>query len=755
MSLSLNYSSGVYLEEEDRAGRVSPIATSIGAAVFAANKGSVGVAYPTTSVIEFLDRYTENNRPNAQVSLSPYSIIEFLKVAPLCYTTRVAGSGALIGGVTVSQKTANQLTGPTPVGTPGVGETSTLADGAYSYKITAVDAYGESLVGTAGGATVVTSPTHATLTTSLTGANNDLKYTSVATGTAGNSNTVRYVDPGGNNAALSINITPSGSTAALVVNLATDGAGAITTTASQIVAALALQGTAFTNYMTVELAASNTGAGVVTALSITNLAGGAATGANDGQVSLAWPAVTGATGYKVYGRTTGSYLLMGTVETNAFVDTGAVTPAGVVPVANTTNDIKIEPFSVGLADPATEYSFASGDMFIVYAENPGTWNNDIRVAITDVDTTEGTFVIELYKTGQTVPFYRENVSREDYIDGFGQQLNMEERVNSLSKDIRVRNNASDTQAVDKNVTTPVNMSGGVNGSTVTNSQIANAWDIYADPEEVDVRLLINGGNTAVTIQHKMDEIATNRKDCFAILDVPSLSQETSAALTYRNTTLNLDSSYSGLFTPDVQIVDQYNDKLMYVPPSGYVASVMATTDANRAPWFAPAGMERGGVRGLKARYKYNQGQRNLLAKAQVNYIRTFSGAGLKLWEQFTLQAKASPLQLINVRMLLIYLQASISQFLLFSVQEPNDNITRSRIIARIRDFLDVVKGARGLYRYDVVCDDSNNKPQDVAEGTLNVDVYVDPVIPARRIRLKTIITPTGAEFKEEVVSNNA
>jgi phage tail sheath protein FI len=106
-------------------------------------------------------------------------------------------------------------------------------------------------------------------------------------------------------------------------------------------------------------------------------------------------------------------------------------------------------------------------------------------------------------------------------------------------------------------------------------------------------------------------------------------------------------------------------------------------------------------------------------------------------------------------MLLIFIQASVKNSLLYNVFDPNDAITRQRIKSNIEQFLDLIVAGRGLYRYKVVCDSSNNKAQDIADGLLNVAVYVDPMIPARRILLTTIITKTGAEFKAEVVSQNA
>jgi hypothetical protein len=112
----------------------------------------------------------------------------------------------------------------------------------------------------------------ATLTTALAGANNDLKFTSVLSGVIGNSITIRYVDPAGNNAVLSVVVVGK----AITVNLATDGAGAITSTSAQIAAAI-LASAAASALITAANAGADTGAGVVIAMAATPLAGGSDT----------------------------------------------------------------------------------------------------------------------------------------------------------------------------------------------------------------------------------------------------------------------------------------------------------------------------------------------------------------------------------------------------------------------------------------------------------------------------------------------
>lgn len=118
--------------------------------------------------------------------------------------------------------------------------------------------------------------TAATLSTALTGNNNDLDYTAQASGAAGNNITVAYIDPAANDQSLSIVVDGN----AITVNLATDSGGAITSTAGDIDTAIA--GDAGANALVaVANKAGNDGTGVVTAMAATALAGGA-----DGTIDL-------------------------------------------------------------------------------------------------------------------------------------------------------------------------------------------------------------------------------------------------------------------------------------------------------------------------------------------------------------------------------------------------------------------------------------------------------------------------------------
>jgi phage tail sheath protein FI len=248
----------------------------------------------------------------------------------------------------------------------------------------------------------------------------------------------------------------------------------------------------------------------------------------------------------------------------------------------------------------------------------------------------------------------------------------------------------------------------------------------------------------------MYDIAEDRMDAIAVLDIPSNMQEVSDAVYFRRNDLNLDTSYAAIYGPDILIYDEYNDREVYVAPSGYVAAVMAKTDSDAATWFAPAGIDRGllSIRGL--RQVYNQGDRDALVDAQINPIRVIPNIGYVVWGADTLQVQPSALTNVNVRRLLNFIEKSIQLSAIYQVFEQNDEILWIRLTELCERFLKPIRAGRGVYWYMAVCDETNNTPETIGNGDTMLDVYVDPVIPAKRIHLRATVTRTGASFSESV-----
>lgn len=417
---------------------------------------------------------------------------------------------------------------------------------------------------------------------------------------------------------------------------------------------------------------------------------------------------------------------------------------------------KFDPWNTVEFDP--EQAGIENTLAMFCAVNPGEWNNSLHIRVrpsnkrgVDLPDDPYVFWVEVYVdyvSPRQAPVESFMVSRDYRIDGFGNQMNIEEVINNKSKYIRVRSNPFAPTKVKFLTMASEFLDGATNGSRPTDASINQGWELYRDPEQLDVNILINGGYSTPAVQLKMDDICQDRMDCIAVLDMPSSEQEVSLAINYRRNTLNLDSSRSAIYSADVKILDTYNDREIWVPPSGHASAAYARTDENAETWFAPAGMNRGRLDILGVRQIYNQGDRDALTDAQINSIRVIPGSGYRIWGADTLQSMASALSNVNVRRLLNFIEKSVSIASLYSVFNPNDSTLRAQLTEMTNRFLTPIKTGRGLYSFTVICDSSNNPPEIEGSGDTILDVYLDPVIPAKRIHLNAIVTKTGANFKE-------
>jgi len=238
-------------------------------------------------------------------------------------------------------------------------------------------------------------------------------------------------------------------------------------------------------------------------------------------------------------------------------------------------------------------------------------------------------------------------------------------------------------------------------------------------------------------------VAEDRGDFIFVNDLytygATLSQVTSQAIG-RNT------SYAASYWPWVQTQDPDSGRNVWVPASTVIGGVYAYNDRVAEPWFAPAGINRGGLQVIKAERRLSQTDRDNLYQNKVNPIATFPGQGVVVYGQKTLQTKASALDRVNVRRLLIALKNYISQVANNLVFEQNTTTTRNNFLAQVNPYLESVQQRQGLYAFRVVMDESNNTAVDIDRNQLNGGIYVQPTKTAEFIYLDFNITPTGATF---------
>jgi len=210
--------------------------------------------------------------------------------------------------------------------------------------------------------------------------------------------------------------------------------------------------------------------------------------------------------------------------------------------------------------------------------------------------------------------------------------------------------------------------------------------------------------------------------------------------------LGRNTSYAASYWPWVQTQDPDSGRNVWVPASTVIGGVYAYNDRVAEPWFAPAGINRGGLQVIRAERRLSQTDRDTLYQNKVNPIATFPGQGVVVYGQKTLQTKASALDRVNVRRLLIALKNYISQVANNLVFEQNTTTTRNNFLAQVNPFLESVQQRQGLYAFKVVMDESNNTAADIDRNRLNGGIYIQPTKTAEFIYLDFNITPTGATF---------
>jgi hypothetical protein len=241
-------------------------------------------------------------------------------------------------------------------------------------------------------------------------------------------------------------------------------------------------------------------------------------------------------------------------------------------------------------------------------------------------------------------------------------------------------------------------------------------------------------------------LAQNRTDCLAVIDLigynSSVNQVTTQASSY-------DTSYAAAYWPWLQTIDAVTGQTVWAPASTYIPAVYAFTDASADPWFAPAGLVRGALGSVvRAERKLTSGNRDTLYEANVNPIATFPGSGVVVFGQKTLQKRASALDRVNVRRLLIALKSYIVQVSDGLVFEQNTNSTRNNFLAQVNPYLESVQQRQGLYAFKVVMDASNNTPDVIDRNELVGQIYLQPTKTAEFVILDFNVLPTGATFPE-------
>lgn len=299
------------------------------------------------------------------------------------------------------------------------------------------------------------------------------------------------------------------------------------------------------------------------------------------------------------------------------------------------------------------------------------------------------------------------------------------------------------------------LSGGV-VDVVDDGNREASYDLFDNADEVDVSLILLGAASSTVIQHVIDNVVTNRKDCVAFFSpefddvVNSVGSEANNIIAFKNT-VGRSSSYAVMDSGWKYQFDKFNNVYRWIPLNGDIAGLCVRTDFERDPWFSPAGFNRGQIKNVvKLAWNPNKTMRDELYKNGINPVVTFNGEGTILYGDKTLLAKPSAFDRINVRRLFIVLEKAIARAAKYSLFEFNDAFTRAQFVALVEPYLRDVQGRRGIYDFRVVCDETNNTPEVIDRNEFIGDIYIKPARSINFIQLNFVAVRTGVAFDEIV-----
>ena len=293
------------------------------------------------------------------------------------------------------------------------------------------------------------------------------------------------------------------------------------------------------------------------------------------------------------------------------------------------------------------------------------------------------------------------------------------------------------------------------GETVTATNIQGfsgdayieAFQLLNNKDDFQFNVLLAPGLTLQTTGNAVSNMIStceNRGDAIAIVDTRLYGSAVASAATSAQ---GQNSNYAATYWPWIQLFSSGLGQAVWAPASTVIGGVFAFNDQVGAEWFAPAGLNRGGVPAvLRAERKLSQADRDTLYNASVNPLATFPGEGVVVFGQKTLQKKATALDRVNVRRLLIALKNYIGQVGNNLVFEQNTNVTRNRFLSQVNPYLESVVQRQGLFAYKVVMDDSNNTPDVIDRNQLVGQIFIQPTKTAEFIILNFNVQPTGATF---------
>jgi phage tail sheath protein FI len=405
----------------------------------------------------------------------------------------------------------------------------------------------------------------------------------------------------------------------------------------------------------------------------------------------------------------------------------------------------------------------------VSAVSSGSWGNDISLTIAngtaiDPETGVATYKIVVFCNGATAEVYDMIV----FDPAYSTALNfITTRINGVSDYISVSHGLGyNTLALHA---TPVDLVGGDDGAPASASEYigtaalsstvpATGLQLFATASTEDVNLLAVPDVSYASIINEMISICENRGDCMCLIDVP-YGKSVQQAVAWSNglgggpddPAAAITSTYAAIFYSWVQVFDGYANADVWIPPSGHIAGVMAYTDYNNDPWWAPAGLQRGMLNDvIKVEYSATQGERDYMyANGNVlNPIINYPGQGITVWGQRTASRRPTALDRINVRRLLLVMRKQVATATAQLVFQPNDEETWDQFVDMVNPLCRDIQSRRGIINFNVICDATTNTPLVRARKEMRAKILIEPTEAAEMITIDFAIVNNQAQFSE-------
>ena len=317
--------------------------------------------------------------------------------------------------------------------------------------------------------------------------------------------------------------------------------------------------------------------------------------------------------------------------------------------------------------------------------------------------------------------------------------------------------------VDANKNIYLNFANGDDGddeSAVSLGSLAVGYDLYKEPDEIDISFLLAGkSNNTNLANYLISNIAEYRKDCVVYISPQKTDVVDGAMITdtgnnyikmnnvieFRNALQN--SSYWFMDSGYKYRYDRYNDVYCWVPLNGDMGGLSARALA----WESPAGYKRGIIKNVvRLAFNPNKPQRDQLYGKDINPVITQAGQGTLLFGDKTGLGRASAFNRINVRRLFITVEKAIATVSASFLFDFNDEYTQTQFKNLVEPFLRDIQGKRGIIDFRVISDATVNTPDVIDQNIFKSSIFIKPAKSINNIELTFVATRTGVEFEEIV-----